>query len=278
MSDAPHDRPITRHTRDVTETEIPQHVGGYRVGRNTGPSRYLGHIASPAVVELVFVDHLSATERESVMSDALDVASLSSGGRVAIVSRPTEQVPATRRLSLETPPELASAWEEMRRAVTYPDTEAGIPSLSDASLGNQSRTFVAWVRSRMATARRGPVVVAGIAGVLVVIMAIVLIPGAGDRVSGDQVSGDQVSTSLPTNESAPEIAADSQRMGLGDVGAPEAPDEAQGQPTLAPQSVVGDIALVALPPREASGVNGAEQPQYAVLERDGDTWLLRDVY
>lgn len=234
----------------------------------------MGHTVAPAVVELVFVEGLPESERASILADAADVASLSSGARVAILPREAE---SNRPLRLETPPELAAAWEEMRQSLSYSHREDNSPPTKQGAVRLWER-----VGRAVANARRGPVVVAAVVGLIAVILALTIIPGQQTKTVGAGIDEEARPQSIGVSTTGSEAkGADAGTTTVTLPNVAMTPTQAVSgnsqQGTLAPESVVGDIALVALP--SATGaIDSASGPQYAVLERDGATWRLREVY
>jgi hypothetical protein len=165
----------------VHETSFPFSVGGYRVGRRVGHGRYLGHALAPSLVELVFLNELSSEQQRTVCSEAQDFSSLSDGGRVAILPRPAstaESLENPVHVRLSTPPDLVESWRHMEDATAAASTMSP-PRDSD---GN---ALLARVTGLLRRARRGPLVLAALAGVIVVVAVLALVPAAPSVTASD---------------------------------------------------------------------------------------------
>ncbi len=99
-------------------------------------------------------------------------------------------------------------------------------------------------------------VVAGIVAVL----AVVLLSPAPER--SDVSSFPSELIGLPSATPSPRVSAE-----------PSGVDITPTSEPLTPTSTLGDFVLVHVPARDASGTTDV-----AVLERDGDTWIVRETY
>ena len=229
--------------------EIPDSVGGYRVGRRLGPARYLGHALAPGVVELVFLEQLSRDEQREAHGVAQDFASLSNGDRVAILQHTAAHVEMPR---LTTPPALAESWRQMAAMATAdpsPDSDE-----KPRGLGLVSRAT-----RRLTKVRRGPLMLAACAGVALLVVVFAAIPSGSAPVP--QTLAPETSTALNTeNNGMREPAKSPTPLVTGDV-------------VAEPLTSLGDMVLVRLP--SSSSTNPDE---IAVLERAGESWTVRNVY
>jgi len=265
----------------VHETSLPPSVGGYRIGRRLAEGRYLGHALAPTLVELVFLDELSGEEQRRVCSDAQDFSSLPDGGRVAILARKSTNDETPDRfepvqIRLTTPPDLIESWRHMEEV-----TAAASTTPDDAA--NDADTLRGRVRGLLKRARRGPVVLAVVAGVATVLVVVLLFPttpqsnvataGASLISTTDAAtetrtrSSTELSTELNTESStAPQTSA-------GPTPTPTQPDFLTPSEPLLPLSSLGDFILVRVPAR-----SGHAPGDIAVLERSGDSWIVRETY
>ena len=269
-------------------SEFPQTVGGYRVGRRLAEGRFLGHALAPSVVELVFLDELSVEEQRQVFAHAQDFTSLPGGGRVAILPR---EVSVTEDsglrdaspIRLTTPPDLAASWRHMEEVTASvaspPHAEArGTGAGGTGATGEES--LLSRVSSLVRRARRGPVLLAVAAGVIAVVSVVLLLPaspsGTGANASahsgsdsGSNSVADFVSRQIPTTE-----VAMSEVSSHGVTPSPSTSSRlsSTSEPRV-PLSTLGDFVLVRVP-----SVSGEGPDDIAVLERGGDSWMVRETY
>ena len=239
------------------DSSHPQVVGGYRLGRRVGEGRFLGHALAPALVEIVFLDALSVDEQRTVCAEANDFSSLPDGGRVAILPRTSmtstldSNAPdAPPRLA--TPPELRESWRHLEEA-------AARAAQSAETVHDSGQSLLTRVTGIVRRARRGPVVLALLGGVVAVLAVVLLFPA---RATPDASSAPSEFLSVPSASPSPRAST-----------VRTATDITPTTPPLTPTSTLGDFVLVHVPARDASGTSDV-----AVLERDGDTWIVRETY
>jgi hypothetical protein len=95
---------------------------------------------------------------------------------------------------------------------------------------------------------------------IVAVLAVVLLSPAQER--SDVSSYPSELIGLPSETPSPRASAE-----------PAAVDVTSTTAPLTPTSTLGDYVLVHVPARDASGTTDV-----AVLERDGDTWIVRETY
>ena len=253
------------------ETSFPFSVGGYRVGRRVGHGRYLGHALAPSLVELVFLNELSTEQQRIVCSEAQDFSSLSDGGRVAILPRPAstaESLENPVHVRLSTPPDLVESWRHMEEATAAASTMSP-PRDSD---GN---ALLARVTGLLRRARRGPLVLAALAGVIVVVAVLALVPTAPSVTASGTLSTSESTSQVnpfsnqlsnPTSTPSPiQTPISNPTSSLSPVSSTTEPVD--------PLSSLGDFILVRVPAK-----TGQEPGEIAVLERSADTWIVRETY
>jgi hypothetical protein len=250
----------------MPESPKPQTVGGYRVGRRVGEGRFLGHALAPALVELIFLDDVSADEQKRIFSETRDFTSLPDGGRVAILARREDEAGGDSRrndppIRLTTPPDLAESWRFMEEVTA---TAALIPG--DEKTNTDS--LLVRVTGLIKRARRGPVVLAMVAGVIAVLAVVLLMPTSpsGTQANASANSGADTMDTLPVAEQTAASQASHSKSPA------PSPFAAAPEPVV-PQSTLGDFALVRLP--SASGEGAGD---IAVLERTDDSWIVRETY
>lgn len=248
---------MTGQSEEMHDSSRPQVVGGYRLGRRVGEGRYLGHALAPALVEVVFLDALSVDEQRAVCAEANDFSSLADGGRVAIL--PRTGVPSTfdsieheAPLRLATPPDLRESWRHMEEATAFAAKGADTAE----ELGESLLSRVSGLLKR---ARRGPVILAVLVGIVAVLAVVLLIPSPEQSAV---VSSPSELVGMPS--AGPVSRAPTARMTV---------DATPTSPPLTPSSTLGDFVLVHVPARDAGGASDV-----AVLERNGDTWIVRETY
>ena len=253
------------------ETSFPFSVGGYRVGRRVGHGRYLGHALAPSLVELVFLNELSSEQPRIVCSEAQDFSSLSDGGRVAILPRPVstaESLENPVHVRLSTPPDLVESWRHMEEATAAASTMS-------PPRDNDGNALLARVSGLLRRARRGPLVLAALAGVIVVVAVLALVPAAPSGTDSITES-DTVSTTHSTSESNP-FSSQLSNPPSTPTSMPTPASALVRSPTSAepiePLSSLGDFILVRVPAK-----SGQEPGEIAVLERSSDTWIVRETY
>jgi len=246
----------TVHSGGMHESTRPQVVGGYRLGRRVGEGRFLGHAIAPAVVDVVFLDELSVDEQRAVCAEANDFSSLADGGRVAIL--PRASAPSTfdsgaleAPLRLATPPDLRESWRHMEEATA----RAAQAHTADVS----PEPLLARVSGILKRARRGPLMLAVLVGIVAVIAVVFLMPST-DKSAVVSSPAELVGVSSANAVSLPPTTS-------------VAEDATPTAPPLTPSSTLGDFILVHVPARNAGGTSDV-----AVLERDGDTWIVRETY
>jgi hypothetical protein len=268
------------HHGGVHEASLPLSVGGYRVGRRLAQGRFLGHTLAPSLVELVFLNELTSEQQRRVCSEAQDFSSLPDGSRVAILARPANTDEFSGRESppvhvrLTTPPDLVESWRHMEEA-----TAAASTALPAAH--RDSDTLLARVSGLVRRARRGPLVLAVLAGVVAVLAVAALLPGAPvSKESGtvlDTVSG-TAPPMVSTSESNPLVSQPSNQfltpspISTSDPMASLSGLANSAQP-LEPLSALGDFLLVRVPAKSGQGPG-----EIAVLERAADSWVVRETY
>jgi hypothetical protein len=233
--------------------------------------RYLGHALAPTLVELVFLDELSGEEQRRVCSDAQDFSSLPDGGRVAILARRSNSDETSDRfepvqIRLTTPPDLSESWRHIEEvtaaASTTPDSVA-----SDAD------TLRGRVMGLLKRARRGPVVLAVVAGaatVLVVVLLFPITPPSNVATAGASlISATDAATESITGSST----ATPSSVRPAPTPTPTQPDFPTPSEPLLPLSSLGDFILVRVPARTGQALG-----DIAVLERSGDSWIVRETY
>ena len=233
----------------MNHDDIPEVVGGYRVGRCVGPGRYLGHALAPAVVELVFLEQLGRDEQHAVHRVAQDYASVSSGDRVAILEHAAVRVEPPR---LTTPPALAESWRQMAAMAT---TE---PSPDDDETA-RDQGVISRVSRSLRRARRGPLMLAAFAGVSLVIVVLLVVP------SGSAPASPSVAEEKPTAVAT----LDNHWVDSAGSPTPVAKDSLVAEPLTS----LGDMVLVRLPASSST-----DSGEIAVLERTGESWSVRNVY
>lgn len=241
---------------DSSRTQV---VGGYRLGRRVGEARFLGHALAPALVEIVFLDELTAAEQRTVGAQANDFSSLPDGSRVAILPRagvPSAGEPVTHEapLRLATPPDLRESWRHMEQATALA-AEGATPA------DDSAQSLLTRVTGILTRARRGPVILAVLVGIVAILAVVLLTPSneqPGVASSSSEVVG------LPV--ASPTIPAPTATAGM------SSDATATAQP-LTPSTTLGDFVLVHVPARD-----GAGSQEVAVLERAGDTWVVRETY
>ena len=239
------------------DSSLPQVVGGYRLGRRVGEGRFLGHALAPALVEIVFLDALSVDEQRTVCAEANDFSSLPDGGRVAILPRTgmtstldSDAPDAPPRLA--TPPDLRESWRHLEEA-------AARAAQGAEPVQEPGKSLLIRVTGILTRARRGPVMLAVVVGI-VAVLAVVLLSPALER--SDVSSSPSELIGLPSAAPSPRASAEPAGVDITPTSAP-----------LTPTSTLGDFVLVHVPARDASGTTDV-----AVLERDGDTWVVRETY
>ena len=117
-------------------------------------------------------------------------------------------------------------------------------------------------------ARRGPVVLAMVAGAIAVLAVVLLMPPSrsGTQANASANSGAGAMDALPVAE---QTAAWQPRQSQNPSPSPVA---AASEPVV-PQSTLGDFALVRLPAASGEGAG-----DIAVLERTDDSWIVRETY
>lgn len=267
------------HHGDVHEASLPSSVGGYRVGRRLAQGRFLGHALAPSLVELVFLNELTGEQQRRVCSEAQDFASLPDGGRVAILARTlsTDEFSGLEspvHVRLTTPPDLVESWRHME------DATAAASTMPPAS-HRDSETLFARVSGLLRRARRGPLVLAALAGVVAVVAVAALLPGAPVSTASGTVSGTvspMESTSESTSESNPFSSQLSNTLSTPSPASTSDPTTSlsrlspSGQP-MEPLSALGDFILVRVPAKSGQGPG-----EIAVLERAADSWVVRETY
>jgi hypothetical protein len=259
----------------VNDTSLPPSVGGYRIGRRLAEGRYLGHALAPTLVELVFLDELSREEQRRVCSDAQDFSSLPDGGRVAILARKSTSDETSDRfepvqIRLTTPPDLSESWRHIEEvtaaASTTPDSVA-----SDAD------TLRGRVMGLLKRAKRGPVVLAVVAGaatVLVVVLLFPITPPSNVAPAGASlISTTDAATESITGSSTGSSTATPSSVRPAPTPTPTQPDFPTPSEPLLPLSSLGDFILVRVPARTGQALG-----DIAVLERSGDSWIVRETY
>ncbi len=269
---------VTRVQADVvTDTSLPLAVGGYRVGRQLSQGRFLGHALAPSLVELVFLDVLPHEQKKIVCSAAQDFSSLPDGGRVAILARtpnnadaPEHGTPVNVRLT--TPPDLVESWRHMEEATAA----ASIPP---SPAPGETNSLIGRVTGLVKRARRGPLVLAVIAGVVAVIAVVALVPAAPSNTLSSGVSSGASSTE-PSSELTVPSESLSNPFASGPVDSLDAPTQASSTTQFStstepqtPLSSLGDFILVRVPARSGEGPG-----EIAVLERSADSWIVRETY
>ncbi len=269
----------------VNETSLPLTVGGYRVGRQLAQGSYLGHALAPALVELVFLNELTHEQQRIVCSAAQDFSSLPDGGRVAILARtpnntdtPERETPVSVRLT--TPPDLVESWRHMEEATAAPSaTPNPAPGETNSLLGR--------VTGLVKRARRGPLVLAAIAGVVAVVAVVALMPATpSSTVSASVSNSDSSALSDPLSDPFADTLTDPTSDPTSNPFSTDTADSLSAtRPTpspsqlstsaepLAPLSSLGDFILVRVPARSGQGPG-----DIAVLERSADSWIVRETY
>ena len=263
------------HHGDVHEASLPSSVGGYRVGRRLAQGRFLGHALAPSLVELVFLNELTGEQQRRVCSEAQDFASLPDGSRVAILertSRPDEfsGLDSPVHVRLTTPPDLVESWRHMEEATAATSTA---PPTSP----RDSETLLARVSGLLRRARRGPLVLAVLAGVVAVVAVATLLPGAPASTEPGTVSGTG-SPMVSTSESNPLESQPSNPLSTPSPVSTSDPTPSlsglsNAAPPLEPLSELGDFILVRVPAKSGQGSG-----EIAVLERAADSWVVRETY
>lgn len=273
-------------------------VAGYRVGRRLDTARYLGHIELPTVVELVFIEQLPEAERAAALTEADEVASLSSGERVVVnhkvesrgddggrVDRYATDVGRTDKdaadasrnnrngasaLRLESPPELLQTWHDMAQTLAEHDAQAPESSLKPQGT---SSWLERW-RRKLPQTRRGRVILAAAVGVSLVVVTAALWPSPPRTATVSSEAGpnpDMTTESSLPNENTPDGPVPDKPGAVDDLVALASP---KATPTVEPESDLGDVVLVKLPTKPGSG---DESSQLAVLERTNDGWRVREI-
>jgi hypothetical protein len=263
----------------VHEASLPLSVGGYRVGRRLAQGRFLGHALAPSLVELVFLSELTSEQQRRVCSEAQDFASLPDGGRVAILARTlsTDEFSALEspvHVRLTTPPDLVESWRHMEDATAAAST---IPPASH----RDGESLLARVSGLLRRARRGPLVLAVLAGVVAVVAVAALLPGAPASTEPGAVSGTVSGTGSPmvsTSESNPLVSQPSNPLSTPSPistsdQTPSLSGLSNAAPPLEPLSALGDFILVRVPAKSGQGPG-----EIAVLERAEDSWVVRETY
>jgi hypothetical protein len=255
----------------VHEESFPFSVGGYRIGRRLSQGRYLGHALAPSLVELVFLNQLASEQQRRVCVEAQDFSSLPDGGRVAILPRPTNDAEALNHenpvhVRLTTPHDLVESWRHMEEATAAASTMSP-PRDSDGD------SLLGRVRGLLKRARRGPLVLAAIAGVVAVIAVVALLPAAPSGTDSITESGTE-STSESTSGVNPFSSQLSNPLSnpLSTPPSPLLRPPISAEP-VEPLSSLGDFILVRVPAK-----SGEEPGEIAVLERSADTWIVRETY
>jgi len=243
----------------MQDSSRPHVIGGYRLGRRVGEARFLGHALAPGLVEIVFLDELTAAEQRTVCAEANDFSSLPDGSRVAILPRsgiPSAGEPVIHEapLRLATPPDLRESWRHMEEA-TARAAESANP------VDDSAQPLLTRVTGILRRARRGPVMLAVLVGIVAVLAVVLLTPSAeqsGVASSPSEVVGLSVaspSLPVPTPTTGGSLRATTTTS------------------PLTPSNTLGDFVLVHVPARDGAGLGDV-----AVLERDGDTWVVRETY
>nr|KGA07603.1 MAG: hypothetical protein GM42_1180 [actinobacterium acMicro-1] len=261
----------------MNETGHPLTVGGYRVGRRLDHGRFLGHALAPSLVELVFLDVVPQEQQKIVCSAAQDFSSLPDGGRVAILARtpnntdtPERETPVSVRLT--TPPDLVESWRHMEEATAS-------ASATPSPAPGETNSLMGRVTGLVKRARRGPLVLAVIAGVVAVIAVVALVPATPSNTLSSGVSSGASSTE-PSSELTVPSESLSNPFSSDAVGSSAAPTQASSTTQfststepLAPLSSLGDFILVRVP-----ALSGEGPGDIAVLERSADSWIVRETY
>ena len=256
------------------DTSLPPSVGGYRIGRRLADGRYLGHALAPTLVELVFLDELSGEEQRRVCSDAQDFSSLPDGGRVAILARRSNSDETSDRfepvqIRLTTPPDLIESWRHMEEVTAAASTT---PDSAPSDAG----TLRGRVLGLLKRAKRGPVVLAVVAAVAIV-MVVVLFPvepSSNVATAGaSPISATDAATETITSSSTESSTGLSTAPQSSAGPTPTQPDFLTPSEPLLPLSSLGDFILVRVPAR-----SGQAPGDIAVLERSGDSWIVRETY
>jgi hypothetical protein len=232
--------------------------------------RYLGHALAPTLVELVFLDELSGEEQRRVCSDAQDFSSLPDGGRVAILARRSNSDETSDRfepvqIRLTTPPDLIESWRHMEEVTAAASTT---PDSAPSDAG----TLRGRVLGLLKRAKRGPVVLAVVAAVAIVMVAVLFPAEPSSNVAtagASLISATDAATESITGSST----ATPSSVRPAPTPTPTQPDFPTPSEPLLPLSSLGDFILVRVPARTGQALG-----DIAVLERSGDSWIVRETY